>query len=77
MVVLPPLRIDSTHDPEQSYLAYTEPSQADESLPIISNKDGQGGKREFAVFDDLELEFDDTLDVSLFFFASSIPSFST
>ena len=45
------LPVDSQN--EQSYLAYTEP------LPrLTSNKDGQGGKREFAVFDDLELEFD-------------------
>lgn len=72
---LPPLVIDTNMNTDvdsnpnlnedDSFLAYTEPEIHD-SPPVVPTQ-SHGVKREFAVFDDLDLELDPTLDVCLFF----------
>jgi hypothetical protein len=59
--VLPPLAIEhiDASNEEDSDLAYTDP-ELDESLPFTPQS--QGVKREFAVFDDLDLNLDPTFD---------------
>ena len=67
----PPLLIDTNVEnlnlkDDDSFLAYTE-SEAHDSIPVVPTQP-QGVKREFAIFDDLDLELDPTLDVCYFFF---------